>query len=174
MKVSKDDKLWAIAVYLQHTVTFKPERSKAYAPPEHTVFYKMWRNGKLNQNQCIAASILYDDALKAAGSSKGLTTAYNERVDASSSGRAYDPRVSENASAARIRDLWDNVLHSHEKELVIPIIKEFNTSSKVEIDLRALGSIITGYNDAAQARSAGTALIQSFLNTLVEYYGLKQ
>lgn len=170
-RVTNEDKLYALAVYMQNYVTFKPERHKDNAPAKHTVFYQMWSNKKLNLRQCQAADMIYHDALNAFGNSKGLTSSYEPRVDTSRSTNGYDPVVAENSAQNSLRRLVEH-LSPDERELLVMVIREFDKNSKVEIDLRVLGSILSGYNSGDQARAAGTAHLQAFLNRCANFYGL--
>ena len=173
-RVTKSDKIEAITVYAQRFKIFNPERSKEYAPPMHTIFYRLWKSRKLTTIQCIAANMIYEDAQKAFGQSKGLVSSYSERVDVSNHGGVgHNTLAFENSAQTRLRELV-NQLHAHERNMLIMTVAEFDKNEKVNIDLKVFGSVISGFNGADQARAAGTSAIQRFLDSVAEFYNIKE
>jgi hypothetical protein len=167
--VTTEEKLHALAVYMQNHVVFKPERNSGFSPPKGTALYSLWRNGKLNRSQCIAANMIYHDAVNAFGCSQGLTSSYSEYVDVS--GISQMVQLAENVSQDRLKRLVES-LHKPERPLLVMVVKEFNKSCKAKISLPVFGAIIGGYHGSDQARACAAGHLQAFLTNVAEFYGV--
>ncbi len=126
----------------------------------------------MSTKQCVAAWGIYHDVVKGYGTSKGLVTVYDERVDMSMKKYGFDINVSANTAQARFIELVHH-LHEHERRWIEIIVMEYHQRNRIDFDLKAIGNRVSGYRSGDQARASGTTTIQCFLNSVAEYYGIK-
>ena len=168
-RVTQEQILTALNVYMHNFQVFRPERSKGFAPPQGTVIYEVFKSKKLTQKQCIAANVMYSDAERAIGSSQGLTGSYSECVQVS--GHKQELLAYESVSSSRLRALVGR-MHHHERKIFFLILKDYKNSLSGKLDIAEFGAVTSGYVSGQLARAAATGRLQAFLDTLVEFYNL--
>lgn len=169
--VGQTQSMMAQSTYLQGISAFVAEKQKGFAPPEHTIAYRMWKAGRLSYSMCRAVNQVYEDAIRSRGRSKGLVSSYNARID--QSGHVSELLAYSNAAWERLNSLGRH-LHHHERQLLVSLMRDYyggTANSRLELDV--LGAVTSGYTAEKCAVAAGSAIIQALLRSVAEFYGFK-
>jgi len=144
------------------------ERAPELEPVAGSV-HDAWRAARLSRRQLLAWRQLLGDLRAAAGHSRGLTARYAPRLDGSPGHRVLLRHA--NAAQERIENLMNFRLHEHERRLLSDMLQEALSGRRI-VSLEQVGLALSGYRNAVQARSAGTACVQRVLDSVAEFYGL--
>ncbi len=141
-------------------------------PRRGTVVHDCYHAKKLSTRHQRTWDAVYRIFLNAAGSSVP-NSGYGEARGGSGEG-AMMLRGSTNAAQQTLDHLRQFHLHTHEWQLLSELVRDqWQVGAHGERLLRLdwLGLSLSGYRDAAQARSAGVASIHRLLDSLAEYLG---